>query len=180
MIGTRWIFRNKIDEDGNGFRNKARLVEKGYNQYKGINFDETYAIVPRLEAMNLSLSLSCTMGFKLFQMNANSAFLNSYIKDKVFVEQPLGFENSSFLNHVFKLKRLWLAWNKLLELGIIVLASFCLKIFFKQGRLIKPFSSKNLSMTSYLVLLTNPYVNNFLRWCRMSLRCQWWESFNIF
>ncbi len=93
VIGTKWIFRNKLDENGLVIRNKARLVAKGYNQEEGIDFDETFAPVARLEAIRLLLAFACFMNFKLYQMDVKSAFLNGFIEEEVYVEQPPGFEN---------------------------------------------------------------------------------------
>ena len=81
IIGTKWVFKNKLDEHGNIIRNKARLVAKGYNQEEGIDFDETFAPVARLEAIRLLLAYACFMNFKLFQMDVKSAFLNGYISE---------------------------------------------------------------------------------------------------
>jgi len=83
----------------------ARLVYKGYNQEEGIDYDETYAPVARLEAVRLLLAFSSIKGFKLFQIHVNSAFLNGYINEEVFVSEPLGFEDYKHLEHVFKLKK---------------------------------------------------------------------------
>ena len=66
IIGTKWVYRNKLDENGIVIRNKARLVAKGYNQEEGIDFDETFAPVARLEAIRLLLVFACFMDFKLF------------------------------------------------------------------------------------------------------------------
>jgi len=74
MIGTKWVCRNKMDEHGVITRNKARLVVKGYNQEKGIDYDETYAPVARLEVVRLLLAFSFIRGFKLFQMDVKSSF----------------------------------------------------------------------------------------------------------
>ena len=63
IIRTKWVFRNKMDENGNIVRNKARLVAKGYNQEEGIDFDETYALVARLEAVRLLLAYACMCNF---------------------------------------------------------------------------------------------------------------------
>ena len=84
IIGTKWVYRNKLDEQGNVIRNKARLVAKGYNQEEGIDFDETYAPEARLEAIRLLLVFACYMNFKLFQIDVKSAFLNGYISEQVF------------------------------------------------------------------------------------------------
>ena len=105
IIGTKWVFRNKLDEHGNVIRNKARLVAKGYNQEEGIDFDETFAPVARLEAIRLLLAYACFMKFKLFQMDVKSVFLNGFIAEEIYVEQPPGFENHAFSNHVFRLNK---------------------------------------------------------------------------
>ena len=99
-------------------RNKARLVAKGYNQEEGIDYDETYAPVAQLEAVRLLLAFSCIKGFKLFQMDVKSAFLNGYINEEVFVSQPLGFEDHRHPEYVFKLKRLFMDSSKLLGNGM--------------------------------------------------------------
>ena len=105
IIGTKWIFRNKMDEHGVITRNKARLVAKVYNQEEGIDYDETYAPVARLEVVRLLIAFFCIKGFKLFQMDVNIAFLNGYINEEVFVSQPPGFEDHQHLEHVFKVKK---------------------------------------------------------------------------
>jgi len=89
VIGTKWVFKNKIDEQGVIVRNKALLVAKGYNQEKGIDFGETYAPVARLEAIRLLLAYACLKGFRLHQMDVKSAFLNGFIDKEVYVSQPL-------------------------------------------------------------------------------------------
>ena len=86
-------------------RNKARLVAKGFNQVEGIDFEETFAPVARLEAIRLLLAFACFRGFKLYQMDVKSAFLNGYISEDVFVEQPSSFECSINTNLVYKLKK---------------------------------------------------------------------------
>eukprot|EP00253_Pinus_taeda_P033804 PITA_33804 len=68
VIGTKWIFKNKLNENGEGIRNKARLVCKGYAQQEGIDFEETFAPVARLEAIRMFLALSSFQNFKVFQM----------------------------------------------------------------------------------------------------------------
>ena len=76
IIGTKWVFRNKLDEHGIVIRNKARLVAKGYNQEEGIYYEETYASVARLEAIRMLLAYASIMNFKLYQMDVKSAFFN--------------------------------------------------------------------------------------------------------
>jgi len=93
VIGTKWVFINKLDEDGNITKNKVRLVAKGYKQEEGIDYDDTYALVVRLEAICLLLAYASLMKFKLYQMDVKSAFLNGFIKEDVYVEQPPSFED---------------------------------------------------------------------------------------
>ncbi|GKE94612.1 retrovirus-related pol polyprotein from transposon TNT 1-94, partial [Tanacetum coccineum] len=90
-IKTKWVFRNKLDENGIVSRNKVRLVAEGYNQQDGIDYDETYALVARLESIMILLAYACALDFKLFQMNVKSAFLNGFINEEVYVAQPPGF-----------------------------------------------------------------------------------------
>ena len=104
-IGTKWVFKNKQSEDRVVVRNKARLVVQGFCQKKGIDYEETFALVAHLEAIRILLAFAATKGFKLFQMDVKSAFLNGYIEEEVYVRQPLGFENPKFPNHVFKLQK---------------------------------------------------------------------------
>jgi hypothetical protein len=105
VIGTKWVFRNKQDEHGVVTRNKARLVAKGYSQVEGLDFDETYAPVARLESIRILLAYPTYHGFKLYQMDVKSAFLNGTIKEEVYVEQPPGFKDSEYPNHVYKLSK---------------------------------------------------------------------------
>ncbi|CAJ2665853.1 unnamed protein product [Trifolium pratense] len=105
VIGTKWVYKNKTDENGDITRNKARLVAQGYTQIEGVDFDETFAPVARLESIRLLLAVACILKFKLYQMDVKSAFLNGYLNEEVYVEQPKGFVDPSFPNHVYKLKK---------------------------------------------------------------------------
>nr|GEW32814.1 copia protein [Tanacetum cinerariifolium] len=105
IIGTKWVFRNKLDENGVVSQNKARLVAQGYNQQEGIDYDETYALVARLESITILLSYACALDFKLFQMDVKSAFLNCVINEEVYVAQPLGFIDTEKPDHVYRIKK---------------------------------------------------------------------------
>jgi len=87
IIGTKWVFRNKLNEQGEVTKNKARLVVQGYSQQQGIDYTETVASVARLEAIRLLLSYAVNHGIILYQMNVKSAFLNGVIEEEVFVCQ---------------------------------------------------------------------------------------------
>ena len=95
----------KMDENGIIIRNKARLVAQGYNQQGGIDYEETFALVARLEAIRMLLAFACHKNFILYQMDVKNAFLNGFINEEVYVEQPPGFGSFNFPNHVFKLKK---------------------------------------------------------------------------
>ena len=91
VIGTKWVFRNKQDQDGIIVRNKARLVAQRYTQVEGLDFGEIYAPVARLEAIRILLAYACAHNIKLYQMDVKSAFLNGCINEEVYVEQPPSF-----------------------------------------------------------------------------------------
>ena len=105
VIGTKWIYKNKSDKNGTVTRNKARLFAQGYTQVENLDFDETFAPVARLESIRLLLGVACILKFKLFQMDVKSAFLNGYLHEEVYLEQPKGFIDPSFPDHVYKLKK---------------------------------------------------------------------------
>ena len=84
MIGTKWVFCNKQDENGVVTMNKARLVAQGFTQVKGLDFEETYAPVARLEAIRMLLAYAAHHNFKLYQMDVKSAFLNGLIQELVY------------------------------------------------------------------------------------------------
>ena len=99
------MFRNKLDEHGTIIRNKARLVVQGYNQEEGIDYDENFAPVARIEAIRLLIAFASHMEFTLYQMDVKSAFLNGLLQEEVFVKQPPGYENNDFPDHVYKLDK---------------------------------------------------------------------------
>ncbi|GJY79830.1 retrovirus-related pol polyprotein from transposon TNT 1-94 [Tanacetum coccineum] len=105
IIGTKWVYRNKLDENGVITRNKARLVAQGYNQQEGIDYDKTYAPVARLKSIRILLAYACALDFKLYQMDVKSAFLNGFINEEVYVAQPPGFIDFAKPNYVYRLKK---------------------------------------------------------------------------
>src|SRR4051812_29868798 len=85
IIGTKWIFKNNQGEHVTIIRNKARLVAQGYSQVEGLDFDETFAPVDRLESIHMFLAYDAFNGFPLFQMDGKSAFLNGPLQEDVYV-----------------------------------------------------------------------------------------------
>lgn len=117
VIGTKWVFRNKLNEEGKVIRNETRLVAQGYSQQEGIDYDKTFASVARLESLRILLAYVSFKRFKVFQMDVKSVFLNDFIKEEVFVKQPPGFENPSCPDYVFRLTKLDMVLNRPLKPG---------------------------------------------------------------
>ncbi|KAI3815676.1 hypothetical protein L1987_15355 [Smallanthus sonchifolius] len=104
-IGTRWVFRNKKDEGGIVVRNKARLVVQGFYQEEGIDFEEVFAPVARLEAIRMFLAYAAYMDFTVYQMDVKSTFLYGKVQEEVYVKQPSGFIDPTCPNRVYKLDK---------------------------------------------------------------------------
>jgi hypothetical protein len=86
-------------------RNKTRLVAQGFSQVEGLNFGETFAPVARHEAIKILLAIAASKGFKIYQMNVKSAFLNGVTQEEIYARQPLGFENPKYPDRVYKLSK---------------------------------------------------------------------------
>ena len=131
IIGTKWIFRNKQDEDGIVVRNKARLVAQGYTQIEGIDFIETYAPVARLESIHVMLAYANYNGILLYQMDVKSAFLNGEIEEEVYVMQPPGFEDPKNPDMVYRLHKALYGLKQAPHAWYETLKDFLLKKGFK-------------------------------------------------
>jgi hypothetical protein len=105
VIDTKWVFKNKLNEYGHVTRNKARLVCKGYAQIEGIDFEETFPPVSRMEAIRLLLAYACSKNVKVYHMDIKSTFLNGELEEEVYIEQPEGFQLSENTYYVCKLKK---------------------------------------------------------------------------
>ena len=146
IISAKWVFRNKMNKQGIIIRNKARLVVKGYNQEEGINYDETYAPVVNLKAIKMLLAFASFMDFKLYQMDVKSTFLNGFIEEEVYVEQPLGFESFEFANHVFKLFKALYGLKQAQKAWYERLSNFLLEKGFSKGKVDTTLFIKNSKM----------------------------------
>ncbi|TYK12007.1 copia protein [Cucumis melo var. makuwa] len=104
-VGVKWVFKIKRNEKGEVERYKARLVAKGYSQRKGIDYDEVFAPVARLETIRLLIALAAQNNWKIFQMDVKSAFLNGYLEEEVYLEQPPGYSVKGQEDKVLKLKK---------------------------------------------------------------------------
>nr|GEU66693.1 hypothetical protein [Tanacetum cinerariifolium] len=104
-IGSKWVFRNKLDEIGIVIRNKVRLVAQGHTQEKGIDYDKVFASVVRKEVIRLFLAYASFKDFIVYQMDVKSAFLYGKIEEEVYVCQPPRFKDPDFLDKVYKVKK---------------------------------------------------------------------------
>jgi hypothetical protein len=105
VIDTKFVFRNKLNEDGQVTRNNARLVCKGYAQIEGIDFEETFSPISRMEAIRFLLAYACSKNVKVYQMEVKLDFLNGELEEEVYIEQPEGFQLSGNTDYVCKLKK---------------------------------------------------------------------------
>ncbi|GJW90816.1 putative ribonuclease H-like domain-containing protein [Tanacetum coccineum] len=105
VITLKWICKVKLDELGGILKNKARLVARGYRQEEGIDFEESFAPVARLDAIRIFLAYATYMNMIIYQMDVKTAFLNGILREEVYVSQPDGFVDQDNPNHVYKLKK---------------------------------------------------------------------------
>ncbi|GJY44630.1 putative ribonuclease H-like domain-containing protein [Tanacetum coccineum] len=147
-IGCKWVFKNKKDERGIVIRNKERLVAQGYTQEEGIDYDEVFALVVRIEAIRLFLAYASFKDFVVYPMDGKSTFIYRKIEEEVYVCQPPGFEDPDFLIEYTWLKKHCIDYIKLLELGMKPCQYICWTMGFKEGKLARPYSSKGTKMSS--------------------------------
>nr|GEW92122.1 hypothetical protein [Tanacetum cinerariifolium] len=133
-IGTKWVLKNKKDERGIVIRNKARLVPQGHTQEEGINYEEVFAPVAKIEAIRLFLAYASFMGFTVYQMDVKSAFLYGTINEEVYVMQPPGFQDPYTIDQTLFIRKhrgdfllvqvpiriKWVLKNKKDEIGNVV------------------------------------------------------------
>ncbi|GJS20607.1 ribonuclease H-like domain-containing protein [Tanacetum coccineum] len=134
-IGTKWVYRNKKDERGIVIRNKARLVAQGHTQEEGIDYDEVFAPVARIEAIRLFLAYASYMGFMVYQMDVKSAFLYGQIEEEVYVCQPPGFEDPDHPNKVYKVVKALYGLHQAPRAWYDTLANYLLCNGFERGKI---------------------------------------------
>nr|GEY21675.1 retrovirus-related Pol polyprotein from transposon TNT 1-94 [Tanacetum cinerariifolium] len=105
IIAVKWLYKNKNDTENIIIRNKSCLVAKDYKQEEGIYFEESFALVARLEAVRMFVAYDAHKNFTIFQMDVKTAFLNRPLKEEVYVSQPDGFVNLDFPDYVYRLKK---------------------------------------------------------------------------
>jgi hypothetical protein len=138
------VYYNKENEDGIVVMNKSRVVAQGYTQVEGLDFDETFAPVARLEAIRILLAYACYRNIKLYQMDVKSAFLNGKISELVYVEQSPDFEDPTKPNHVYKLSKSLYGLKQAPHAWYERLRDFLLSEGFKIGKVDTTLSTKKI------------------------------------
>nr|GEX16374.1 putative ribonuclease H-like domain-containing protein [Tanacetum cinerariifolium] len=134
-IGTKWVFKNKKDERGIVVRNKSRLVAQGHTQVEGIDYEEVFTPVARIEAIRLFLAYASFMGFMVYQMDVKSAFLYGTIKEEVYVYQPPGFEDLDHPDNVYKVVKALYGLHQAPRVWYETLANYLLENGFQRGKI---------------------------------------------
>ncbi|GJY70272.1 putative ribonuclease H-like domain-containing protein [Tanacetum coccineum] len=158
-IGTKWVYRNKKDERGIVVRNKARLVAQGYTQEEGIDYDEVFAPVARIEAIRLFFAYASFMGLIVYQMDVKSAFLYGNIEEEVYVCQPPGFEDPHLPDKVYKVEKALYGLHQAPRAWYETLSTYLLENRYRKGTIDKTlFINKDKSD----ILLVQVYVDDII------------------
>ncbi|GKF39650.1 putative ribonuclease H-like domain-containing protein, partial [Tanacetum coccineum] len=172
-IGIKWILKNKRDARGIVVRNKARLVAQGHRQEEGIDYDEVFAPVARIEAIRLFLAFASYMGFMVYQMDVKSAFLYGEIDEEVYVTQPKGFEDPHFPKHVYKVVKALYGLHQAPRAWYARLSTFLLKHNYRRGTIDKTlFIKKNCRD----IILVQVYVDDIIF---RSTKKAWCDEFEV-
>ncbi|NAU11332.1 hypothetical protein EE090_27775, partial [Klebsiella pneumoniae] len=117
-IGCKWIYKRKRGVDGKVETFKARLVAKGYTQKEGIDYEETFSPVAMLKSIRILLSIAAALDYEIWQMDVKTAFLNGYLDESIYMEQPDGFKVTGqegkvckLLKSIYGLKQASRSWN---------------------------------------------------------------------
>ncbi|GJU32809.1 retrovirus-related pol polyprotein from transposon TNT 1-94 [Tanacetum coccineum] len=133
VITLKWIYKVKLDELGGILKNKARLVARGYRQEEGIDFEESFALVARLDAIRIFLAYAAHMNMIVYQMDVKTTFLNGILREEVYVSQPDGFVDQDNPNHVYKLKKALYGLKQAPRAWYDLLSKFLLSQEFSKG-----------------------------------------------
>ncbi|GJW14502.1 putative ribonuclease H-like domain-containing protein [Tanacetum coccineum] len=167
-IGTKWVYRNKKDERGVVVRNKARLVAQGHRQEEGIDYDEVFAPVARLEAIRIFLAFASYMGFVVYQMDVKSAFLYGKVDKEVYVSQPPGFQDPKYPKKVYKVVKALYGLHQAPRAWYATLSTFLLENGYRRGTIDKTLFLKKDKND---IILVQVYVDDIIfgstkkSWC---------------
>ncbi|GKC27586.1 putative ribonuclease H-like domain-containing protein [Tanacetum coccineum] len=163
-IGTKWVYRNKKDERGVVVRNKARLVAQGHRQEEGIDYDEVFSPVVRIEAIRIFLAFASYMGFIVYQMDVKSAFLYGTIDEEVYVSQPPGFVDPKCPQKVYKVVKALYGLHQAPRAWYATLSTFLLKSGYRRGTIDKTlFIKKDKNDIMFQVTPKTSHLNDVKR-----------------
>ncbi|GJR70802.1 putative ribonuclease H-like domain-containing protein [Tanacetum coccineum] len=168
VTGTRWVFRNKRDERGVVVRNKARLVAQGHRQEEGIDYNEVFAPMARIEAIRLFLAFASFMGFIVYQMDVKSAFLYGTIDEEVYVSQPPSFVDPDHPKKVYKVVKALYGLHQAPRAWYATLSTFLEKHGYRRGTIDKTLFIKKDKKD---IMLVQVYVDDIIfgstrkSWC---------------
>jgi len=172
-IGTKWVYRNKKDERGIVIKNKARLVAQGYTQEEGIDYDEVFAPVARIEAIRLFLAYASFQRFKVYQMDVKSAFLYGKIEEEVYVCQPPGFEDPKHPDKVYRLDKALYGLHQAPRAWYDTLSTYLLNHDFIRGTIDKTLFIKKEKKA---ILLVQIYVDDIIFGSTQDKMCKDFEE----
>ncbi|GJY33741.1 putative ribonuclease H-like domain-containing protein [Tanacetum coccineum] len=159
VIGIKWVFRNKRDERSIVVKNKARLVAQGFKQEEGIDYDEVFAPVARIEAIRLFLAFASYMGFIVYQMDVKSAFLYGTNEEEVYVHQPPGFVDPTHPNKLYKVIKAFYGLHQAPRAWYETFSSFLMENGFMRGTIDKTMFIKRKKSD---IMLVQVYVDDII------------------
>ncbi|GJX32323.1 retrovirus-related pol polyprotein from transposon TNT 1-94 [Tanacetum coccineum] len=159
IIALKWIYKVKLDEYGDVLKNKARLVAKGYRQEEGIDFEESFAPVARIEAIRIFIANAASKNMTIYQMDVKTAFLNGELKEEVYVSQPEGFVDPDHLTHVYRLKKALYGLKQAPRAWYDTLSRFLLDNKFSKGAVDPTLFTRK---TGKHILLVQIYVDDII------------------
>ncbi|GJV38634.1 retrovirus-related pol polyprotein from transposon TNT 1-94 [Tanacetum coccineum] len=159
IIALKWIYKVKLDEYGDVLKNKARLVAKGYRQEEGIDFEESFAPVARIEAIRIFIANAASKNMTIYQMDVKTAFLNGELKEEVYVSQPEGFVDPDHPTHVYRLKKALYGLKQAPRAWYDTLSRFLLDNNFSKGAVDPTLFTRK---TGKHILLVQIYVDDII------------------
>ncbi|GJX83098.1 retrovirus-related pol polyprotein from transposon TNT 1-94 [Tanacetum coccineum] len=159
IIALKWIYKVKLDEYGDVLKNKARLVAKGYRQEEGIDFEESFAPVARIEAIRIFIANAASKNMTIYQMDVKTTFLNGELKEEVYVSQPEGFVDPDHPTHVYRLKKALYGLKQAPRAWYDTLSRFLLDNNFSKGAVDPTLFTRK---TGKHILLVQIYVDDII------------------
>ncbi|GKE19325.1 retrovirus-related pol polyprotein from transposon TNT 1-94 [Tanacetum coccineum] len=159
IIALKWIYKVKLDEYGDVLKNKARLVAKGYRQEEGIDFEESFTPVTRIEAIRIFIANAANKNLTIYQMDVKTTFLNGELKKEVYVSQPEGFIDPDHLTHVYRLNKAFYGLKQSPRAWYDTLLRFLLDNNFSKGAVDPTLFTRK---TGTHILLVQIYVDDII------------------